>query len=70
MVKEPAPFVPQRLNVAVRVRPLLPKDIGKEVIVHADSSNRKLISLIDMTHHVKSKFDEVFGEKDSQEQIF
>lgn len=38
--------------------------------MHVDNSDRRIISLIDMTHHVKSKFDEVFNENDEQEKIF
>jgi hypothetical protein len=58
------PFVPQRLNVAVRIRPFLPKDAGREVITHVDES-QKLLTLTDMTHHVKSKFDKVFDQNES-----
>ena len=29
----------QRLRVAVRVRPLLPKDFGREVVVHVDKGD-------------------------------
>ena len=57
----------QKLNVAVRIRPLLPRDIGKDPVVYSDSSNS--VRLTDMTKHLKFKYPQVFSGED-QEEVF
>jgi len=48
----------------VRVRPTLPKDFAKEVIVFAhkseESQHTDLVRITDMSHHITSHFDRVF----------
>lgn len=74
-IKKKDPGVIQRLNVAVRIRPILPKDFDKEVIIHAESAPKpngeqqkddslgnelNMVRLTDMTHHMKSRYQRVF----------
>ena len=40
--------------MAVRIRPLLPRDIGKDPVVYSDSKNN--VRMTDMTRHLKFKF--------------
>ena len=73
----------QRLRVALRVRPLLPKDLGREVVVHAEKPDmssladaagspegKQTLRLTDMTHHVKSTYDRVFDAEAKQDDVF
>jgi hypothetical protein len=51
----------QRLKVAVRIRPVLQKDYGKEIIVSSEGQNA--LRLSDMSHHIKAHYDRVFDQE-------
>ena len=53
--------------MAVRIRPMLPKDYDREVICHAEraagggernngENEMNVVRLTDMTHHMKSRY--------------
>lgn len=65
---------PQRLKVALRVRPTIPSDIGKEVVAQSCSTEpgkqADQISITTLTHHHSSSFDRVFEEEASQDDVY
>lgn len=72
--------------MVVRVRPTLPKDFGREVVVHVEGPGGRLddmstiekegadppqiLRLTDMTHHMKSKYQRVFPPEATQDEVF
>ncbi len=50
----------EKIRVAVRVRPQLNKEVGKECVCHVGKSGRS-IRVQDMTHTIEGQYDIVYG---------
>ena len=57
--------MPQKMKVAVRIRPILPQDFAKEVVINATEPSEgedhpTCLQLSNMTHHINATFNRVF----------
>ena len=59
----------ESLQVVVRVRPLISREIGQPLSVRTDE-DRNEIEIVGGSHHVKCKYDKVFGPDAQQDDIF
>ena len=76
------PFNPSRskigdgsecIKVCVRVRPLLPRELGRdEVIYFPSETSSKLegIKVADGQHLIESKYDKVYAQRTPQDEIY
>ena len=63
------------MKVAVRIRPILPQDFAKEVVINATEPSEgedhpTSLQLSNMTHHINATFNRVFPGDIQQENIF
>lgn len=61
-------FKSEKIKVAVRIRPQLRSEVGKECVCHAQ--NNKQIRVQDMTHIIDATYDAVFPRNSLQPEVF
>eukprot|EP00350_Pseudokeronopsis_sp_OXSARD2_P004268 CAMPEP_0170541622 /NCGR_PEP_ID=MMETSP0211-20121228/1312_1 /TAXON_ID=311385 /ORGANISM="Pseudokeronopsis sp., Strain OXSARD2" /LENGTH=132 /DNA_ID=CAMNT_0010844431 /DNA_START=271 /DNA_END=669 /DNA_ORIENTATION=- len=59
----------ERIKVAVRVRPQITRELGKELVVFP-SKNSKSIKVSDLAHTIESAYDVIYDNEARQHQVY